>query len=305
MDEEEEIGGATENRNNRCDNEKLLEIPPCLEFASEAGKSGLVYTAYLSYSRPPMVFDTPLWMQRWLQRLPQLLPSSCALCGASGREAICAGCHEAYFSKPQARCRQCAAVLHRTDVEEARCSDCLTLPPAFDATVAVVNYQPPTDQLVLALKFGGRLALAPVFAQLQRDALLERQAATSLPDWLTAVPLGPRRLRERGFNQALEIAKPLARQLGLPLYPQLLQRLRDTEAQSSLQRDERQGNLREAFTVSQAFLDTVRGKHIGVVDDVLTTGATLNEVAATLKRFGAARVTNLVFARTAHGHAKQ
>lgn len=252
-----------------------------------------------------MVFDMPLWMQQLRQRLPQLLPSSCALCSASGQAAICAGCHAAYFSKPQERCRQCAAVLLGTGVEDGRCSDCLAQPPAFDATIAVADYLPPADQLVLALKFGGRLALAPVFARLQRDALLGRQAATPLPDWLTAVPLGPRRLRERGFNQALEIAKPLARLLGLPLYPQLLQRLRDTAAQSSLQRDERQGNLREAFTVSQAFLDTVHGRHIGVVDDVLTTGATLNEVAATLKRFGAARVTNLVFARTSHGHAKQ
>lgn len=253
-----------------------------------------------------MVFDTPQWMRRCLQRLPQLLPSSCALCGANGRHAICAGCHAAYFGMTQARCRQCAAVLRALPpTEDERCGDCLALPPAFDATIAVVDYRPPTDQLALALKFGGRLALAPVFAQLQRDALLRNQAATALPEWLTAVPLGPRRLRERGFNQALEVAKPLARLLGLPLYPQLLQRLRDTQAQSSLQRDERQGNLREAFTVSPAFLDTVRGRHVGVVDDVLTTGATLNEVAATLKRHGAARVTNLVFARTPHGHTRQ
>ncbi|TCS37038.1 ComF family protein [Paucimonas lemoignei] len=252
-----------------------------------------------------MVFDTHLWIQSLLQRLPQLLPSSCALCGAGGAEAICKGCKTAYFGKPMARCRQCAAVLRGTGIEDGRCGDCVMLPPAFDATIAAIDYLPPADQLVLALKFGGRLALAPVLAQLQRDALLDQQAATTLPDWITAVPLGRRRLRERGFNQALEIAKPLARLLGLPLYPHLLQRRRETAAQSSLQRDERQANLREAFAVSPAFADTVRGRHVAVVDDVLTTGATLNEVAATLKRFGAARVTNLVFARTLHGHAKQ
>jgi ComF family protein len=253
-----------------------------------------------------MVFNTPLWVQRCLQHLPQLLPSSCALCGVIGRHAICASCHAAYFGKSQARCRQCAAIIKETNPSDERCVDCLTLPPAFDATITVADYLPPTDQLVLALKFGGRLALAPLFAQLQRDALLSNQSVPArLPDWLTAVPLGPRRLRERGFNQALEVAKPLARLLGLPLYAQLLQRQRDTQAQSSLRRDERQGNLREAFTVSPAFLDTVRGRHIAVVDDVLTTGTTLNEVAATLKRFGAARVTNLVFARTPHGHIKQ
>jgi ComF family protein len=254
-----------------------------------------------------MVFDASLWMRRCLHRLPQLLPSSCALCGAGGQLAICAGCHGDYFGKAQARCRQCAAVLPARGAGDDRCGDCLALPPAFDATIAVIDYLPPVDQLVLAMKFGGRLALAPLFAQLQRDALLRSSHASAapLPDWLTAVPLGPRRLCERGFNQALEVAKPLARLLGLPLYPQLLQRLRDTRPQSSLQQDERQGNLREAFTVSQAFIDTVRGRHVGVVDDVLTTGVTLNEVAATLKRFGASRVTNLVFARTPPRQAKQ
>lgn len=256
-----------------------------------------------------MLFDSRLWIQRCLQQLQHVLPSSCALCGASDRQALCSGCHAHYFGHGQPRCRQCAAPLpdapDNTDADCDRCGDCLGQPPAFDATVTASDYLPPVDQLALALKFGGRLALAPLFAQLQRDALLRSQAgATPLPDWLTAVPLGPRRLRERGFNQALEVAKPLARLLGLPLYPQLLQRLRDTRAQSLLAQDERHGNLREAFTVSQAFIDTVRGRHVGVVDDVLTTGATLNEVAATLKRFGAARVTNLIFARTPPGHAK-
>lgn len=255
-----------------------------------------------------MLLDSRLWMQRCLQRLQHMLPSSCALCGASDRQALCAGCHDQYFHHTRPRCRQCAAPLPAAhggaDIE--RCGDCLGQPPAFDATVTASDYLPPVDQLALALKFGGRLALAPLFAQLQRDALLRSQAASApLPEWLTAVPLGPHRLRERGFNQALEVAKPLARLLGLPLYPQLLQRLRDTRAQSLLAQDERHGNLREAFTVSQAFIDTVRGRHVGVVDDVLTTGATLNEVAATLKRFGAARVTNLIFARTPPGHAKQ
>ncbi|RJG03554.1 ComF family protein [Noviherbaspirillum sedimenti] len=264
-----------------------------------------------------MLAESRLWLQRCLRHLPQLLPSSCALCGASDRQALCAGCHGHYFSKALARCRQCAAPLPAAvaadmpgasdaDGAPGRCGDCLAQPPAFDITVTASDYLPPVDQLVMALKFGGRLALAPLFAQLQRDALLRSQALTTpLPDWLTAVPLGPRRLRERGFNQALEVARPLAHHLGLPLYPQLLQRLRDTRAQSQLHQDERQGNLREAFTVSQEFIDTVRGRHVGVVDDVLTTGATLNEVAATLKRFGAARVTNLIFARTPPRQAKQ
>ncbi|MEN3292101.1 MAG: hypothetical protein V7642_1354, partial [Burkholderiales bacterium] len=177
------------------------------------------------------------------------------------------------------------------------CGDCLKQPPAFDATIAAVDYAPPLDQLVLALKFGNRLALAPLFARMLRDAVL-RSPGFALPMQLTAAPLGAQRLMERGFNQALEIAKPLSRALGVPLDAKLVVRMRDTQAQAMLHPDERRENIRNAFFVSAHAMDSVRGRHIGVVDDVITTGETLNELAATLKRFGAARVTNFVFART-------
>ncbi len=179
-----------------------------------------------------------------------------------------------------------------------RCGDCLSRPPAFDATIVAADYAAPIDQLVLALKFGNRLALAPLFANMLRDALL-RMPAVALPTQLTAVPLGTRRLRERGFNQALEIAKPLSRALGIRLDARLTMRLRDTQAQALLPPNERHKNIRRAFVVSNHAIDLVRGRHVGVVDDVITTGETLNEMAAALKRFGAARVTNFVFARTA------
>jgi ComF family protein len=130
-----------------------------------------------------------------------------------------------------------------------------------------------------------------------RDALLQVHK-TALPTWLTAVPLGTQRLAERGFNQALEIARPLSHAIGIKLDPHLTFRLRDTDAQALLHPDERHKNIRRAFAVSNDAIDRVRGQHIGVVDDVITTGETLNEMAATLKRFGAVRVTNFVFART-------
>lgn len=236
------------------------------------------------------------WSHRWLRRLPQVIPSSCALCSAQAEAAICPACQRQYFGKQPPRCRQCADLL--ADPASAICSACIAQPPAFDATVVATDYLPPVDQLVLGLKFGSRLALAPLFAQLLRDALLQQPGTAPLPDLLTAVPLGPQRLRERGFNQALEITKPLSRMLGIPLAPRLVLRLRDTRAQSQLHLQDRHDNLRQAFTVAQEYLDTVSGCHVGVVDDVITTGATLDELAATLKRFGAARVTNLVFART-------
>jgi predicted amidophosphoribosyltransferase len=111
---------------------------------------------------------------------------------------------------------------------------------------------------------------------------------------LCPVPLGPRRLAGRGFNQALEMARPLAGALGVPLQARLLARPRDTPAQSTMTPVARKLNVRRAFVVE----GDVDGKHVGVVDDVMTSGNTLHEVARILKRAGAARVTNLVFART-------
>jgi ComF family protein len=237
------------------------------------------------------------WSRHFLNRLPAVVPSSCALCGMTGRESICAGCHRQFFSKPIHRCIQCATALSDTSV--ARCGECLRQPPAFDATIVAADYAPPIDQLVLALKFGSRLALAPLFASMLRDAMLHsREKNTSLPAYLTAVPLGRQRLADRGFNQALEIAKPLSRSLGIPLLARLVSRSRETQAQSLLHPQERHQNIRHAFIVTHDFADRIQGQHIGVVDDVITTGETLNELAATLKRFGAARVTNFVFART-------
>ncbi|WP_371875714.1 ComF family protein [Duganella dendranthematis] len=132
-----------------------------------------------------------------------------------------------------------------------------------------------------------------------RPAAARRRAgrgSIALPALLCSVPLGPRRLAGRGYNQALEIARPLARGLGIALAPQLLHRVRETAAQSSVAPERRQQNIAGAFAVPDAAL--VAGRHIGVVDDVMTSGRTLNEVAATLKRHGAARVSNFVFART-------
>jgi ComF family protein len=178
--------------------------------------------------------------------------------------------------------------------ESARCGTCLRDAPAYGYTVAACDYTAPLDQLVLGLKFGRQLALAPAFAALMRDAVV-RQGQQALPDMLCAVPLGEQRLAQRGYNQAWEIAKPLAKHLGIGLAPKLLQRTRETGAQTALHPDQRQKNVRHAFLTTS---DDLQGKHVGVVDDVMTTGATLQEIALELKRQGAAEVTNYIFART-------
>lgn len=238
------------------------------------------------------------WTRHLARHLPAAIPSSCALCGVSGDVNLCDGCHAQFFSRHPHRCAQCALPLAYSSVSPTqRCGECVKAPPRFDATIVATDYVAPIDHLVLALKFGNRLALAPLFGHMLRDAML-REPAFALPTLLTAVPLSGKRLAERGFNQALEIAKPLAQAIAVPLVPQLIERTRDTLMQAQLPIDERHKNIRNAFVVAGGFADRVRGQHIGLIDDVMTTGGTLNEIAATLKRHGAARVTNLVFART-------
>lgn len=229
--------------------------------------------------------------------LSRAIPSSCALCGSNGNLALCDACSEHFLAARENRCRQCGLPVSASGMHHPqRCGVCLTTPRAFDATIVAADYAAPLDHLVLALKFGSRLALAPLFARLLHQAI--RQNDLPKPDLLTAVPLGEKRLAERGFNQALEIARPLARTLAVPLEPRLLSRSRETLMQSRLHPDERHRNIRQAFIPEPHAIERIRGRHVAVVDDVMTTGETLNEVAATLKRCGASRVTNLVFART-------
>lgn len=246
------------------------------------------------------------WPQLQLARILESMPSCCALCNKSGKRIICDGCKQHYFSDCPPRCRQCANPLPRLNGPgPALCGNCLKQPRAFDTTIVACDYAAPTDQLILALKFGGRLALAPMFAQMLCD-VTQRQASSTqpmlsadLPDILTAVPLSAQRLRQRGFNQALEIAKPLARMLGLNLQHGLLLRQRDTLPQSQVpELEQRRRNLRQAFAVPPAAVQHIDGRHIGVVDDVMTSGETLHALAKTLRRHGARRITNFVFART-------
>lgn len=248
----------------------------------------------------------PGQLERWTMRWPPamaswlvnaLLPCSCALCGELAAEVVCGHCRSRYASAGGLRCPCCANPLGPGARAGQHCGGCLAAPPAFEATVAAVDYGAPLDALVLALKFGARLPLAPWFATLLRDAVL-LQPGLALPDVLCPVPLGPRRLSERGFNQALEIARPLAKALRIELQPRLAARAVDTAAQSSVSPRERASNIRGAFEAPGDMAHLVHGRHVGVVDDVMTSGHTLNALAATLKAAGAVRVTNLVFART-------
>jgi ComF family protein len=234
--------------------------------------------------------------------LAALLPCNCVLCGASGPSLLCPGCHGQFFAVAAARCPVCANPLPPgAPGRVVPCGRCQADRPAFDATFVAADYALPVDRLVLQLKFARQLALARLFGELLADAVLRAEGDSggpplSRPALLCPVPLGLQRLSERGFNQALEIARPLSKALGIAVHARLALRVRETRAQSSTPHGARESNMAKAFAIPDRAL--VEGRHIGLVDDVMSSGQTLQELAATLKRHGAARVTNYVFART-------
>jgi ComF family protein len=177
-----------------------------------------------------------------------------------------------------------------SDVE---CGACIADPPHYDASCAAFVYAYPVDALIQALKYGGQLALAGLFAH----KLHQRIGEAAGVDLIVPLPLHPARLAERGFNQAAEIAKALSRLTGIAMDAQLGRRVRNTAPQTDLPWPARVANMRQAFACEQ----DLAGLSVAVVDDVMTTGATLDEFARTLKRSGAARVENWVVARTPRG----
>lgn len=170
------------------------------------------------------------------------------------------------------------------------------MPPPFDAAVACVDYGFPWDHLITRFKFHGALDLAPVFARAVADAWADPDAAA--PDIVLPVPSSPARLRERGYDQAWELARRIARRVGCKAEPTLLRRVRHTAHQIALPPGERAGNVSGAFAVEPRRTGEVRGRSIAVVDDVMTTASTAAEVARALKQAGAAQVAIWVFART-------
>lgn len=168
------------------------------------------------------------------------------------------------------------------------CGRCLRRPPAFDGTAAVFSYDYPVDRLIHRLKYGADFGVADALAR-HVGGTVARPAA----DLIVPVPLHPARLAERGFNQAVEIARPLARRWGMALETRAVVRRR-TDDQVGLALAARRKNLRDAFSCHSRF----DGAHVLLVDDVMTTGATLDALAKCLKRAGAASVRNLVIART-------
>src|SRR3954469_10491784 len=237
--------------------------------------------------------------ERLLDRLVHaLLPAPCLGCGrplpaAGAALGLCAACRASLVPIPRQTCASCLRPLAAHALPAGyRCGPCRQSPPAFDRLVALWSYRPPLDAVVRGLKFGRLDYLGRHLAAALAAELSPRLAGC---DQVVPVPLHWRRRLARGYNEPERIAHPLAAGLGLPCV-QALARRRATPPQSLLGREERLANLRKAFRVPRP--DRVRGRHVLLVDDVATTGATLHAAAAALKKAGAAAVTALVAGRT-------
>ena len=213
---------------------------------------------------------------------------TCLLCtGPCAGALLCAPCDVGLPRLAVAHgslCDTCALPI----TAGTRCGACLADPPAYDHVYAPYTYAFPADALVQALKYRSLLAIAPLFGSALASCL------GTHPDAIVPMPLAETRLRERGFNQAQEIARHVAAITGIALLPRACRKVRDTAPQAALPWKERAKNVRKAFVCDEDFT----GRHVAVVDDVMTTGATLNEIAHNLKRSGAVRVTGLIVTRT-------
>jgi ComF family protein len=208
---------------------------------------------------------------------------ACFICRGAARGTLCESCDADLPRLVDPSCPRCAL----ESPSGALCGRCLAQPPHYDATLAALAYAFPADALVHALKFRGELALAPLLGKL----LLEKISSRSV-DCVIPVPLSGRRLRERGYNQAVEIARHLG---AAKLEIDACARERDAPPQAGLDREARRRNVRGAFRCTRSFA----GERVALVDDVMTTGATLDALAMALKNAGAASVTNWVVCRTA------
>ena len=226
----------------------------------------------------------------WLQRWTRDTPGRCAVCGAWPARPVCDGC-VVRFAPAAHRCRLCALPL--PDAAEV-CGGCLREPPPLDACHAAVDYAYPWSGLIGRFKFSGEPGWAHALAERMAAAPGVREELAGA-ERVLPMPLAPRRLAERGFNQAQLLARALAPDR---TESQLLLRLRETGSQTALDRKARRANVQDAFGVEPLRAGELKDRRVLLVDDVMTSGASLHAAALALRQAGAQRVAAVVFART-------
>lgn len=237
------------------------------------------------------VFDSVIKFKHWL------LPTRCLWCGLNSDNtlALCKECQH-HLAQPSFSCPYCALTINRPI--NTTCGSCVTSPNDFYKIIAPFTYANPISHFITRLKFHGHLALAELLGQLLAQAI-EKQGIKeqAMPDMIVPIPLHKTRYRERGYNQALEIAKPIARHFDLPLVTNLIRRVRLTSPQSELDAKTRQINIKNAFKVEKK----LQSRYVVLVDDVVTTGNTVNEVSRCLLESGVERIDVWAMARVSLG----
>lgn len=219
-----------------------------------------------------------------------IIPPVCLLCHAplGVEDQLCAGCH-AELPWLQHACPSCA--LARLD--DSRCPACAQRPPPQDRALAAFHFKDPVRHAVLALKYGAGFTQARWLGRALATRAARAAAHDRLPDLLLPVPLHPQRLRHRGYNQALELARIVGQKLDIEVDAHHLRRTRATADQIGQSRAARRRNLRGAFAASPE----LKGRHVAIVDDVMTTGSTLAEIAHCCRETGAASIETWAIAR--------
>ena len=196
---------------------------------------------------------------------------------------ICARCYRRLPWIASA-CVQCAIPLAADGSGDLRCGQCLLKPPEFDSSLSLFSYEQEAITLIHQLKFDHRLACARLLGNMLADTVA--RSVVDLPERIVPVPLHSRRLRQRGFNQAAELARAASKRFDIPLDVHSVVRRRDTVSQTGLDKTRRRSNIRGAFEI----LAPLQVDHVAIVDDVVTTQATVNELARLVKRAGVGRV---------------
>ncbi|MDR4517828.1 MAG: ComF family protein [Nitrosomonas sp.] len=222
--------------------------------------------------------------------LRKFIYNNCILCDALSDQDLCAACYNNLPRLSANQCNTCSKIIAIT--RDNKCGACLSKPPVYTTTIAALSYTFPVDTLIHSLKYQTKLYIAPVLANFFIDKFKSMESP-ELPEFIIPMPLHPERLKERGFNQALEIGYHVARQLNIELIPDSCKRIINTPPQTSLPWKARKKNVQKAFSCT---ID-LSGKHVAVLDDVMTTGATLDELAQQLRRQGTKKITNWVIAR--------
>lgn len=223
-----------------------------------------------------------------------LLPYTCVLCAelSDQRRDLCKACEEE-LPWLEGACKRCGLRLPAGAGSDV-CGGCLTTAPPFDRTFALYEYHNPIDHMISAAKFNNHLVYTRLFGELMASQIKMQWYVDGLPELIIPVPLHTKRLRERGYNQSLEIAKTVAKKLALPIDTRHCLRIKATDPQSRLVHAARAANVKQAFTLRKPL--TV--KHVAILDDVVTTGNTVSELTQVLKAGGVERVDVWCCART-------